>query len=371
MVLFLPAAAVVGAYLPQLRPVAGFGRLLNTDLPWIVLGAAGALGLALVALRINGKWLSSMVAVVSAVVLIGSMNVGAQFFALAASHGADYDLLRQARAPGPPTRSAAERIVFAEVDGQPLHAEIWRPTAPSGAAVVWIHGGGFTHGVPGMRPYLHAFLADAGYVVFDIEYRLAPPPRWQDAPSDALCALGWFQGEAARYGVDPARIVVMGDSAGGNLAIVAGYAPGQGVEVSVLTPSCDVDPEPPAGVVAMYPVADLAATWHDLRAQGGAAPFPEVYVGGTPDELPDRYAAASVQRLIRPGLPPTLIYTGTQDQLILIERVREVADHLRAAGVDVELVEVPFTDHAFDGFANGFGAQLEEALFLEFLARVT
>ena len=108
----------------------------------------------------------------------------------------------------------------------------------------------------------------AGYLVFDIEYRLAPPPRWQDAPSDALCALGWFQGEASRYGVDPARIVVMGDSAGGNLAMVAGYSPGGGIEASGLTPSCDVDPVPPAGVVAMYPVADLAATWHDLRAQG-------------------------------------------------------------------------------------------------------
>jgi acetyl esterase/lipase len=371
MLLFLPAAAVVGAYLPQVRPLAGFGRLLNTDLPWIVLGAAVALGLSLVALRINGKWLSSIVAIASSVVLLGSIVVGAQFFTVAASHGATYDLLRQAQAPRPPTRWPDEAIVFAEVDGQPLRAEIWRPAAPTGAAVVWIHGGGFTHGVPGMRPYLHGFLVNAGYLVFDIEYRLAPPPRWEDAPADALCGLGWLQREAAGYGVDPSRIVVMGDSAGGNLAMVAGYAPGLAADSQELTPSCDVDPAPPAGVVAMYPVADLAATWRDLRAQGGEVPFPEVYVGGTPDEYPERYTAASVQRFIRPELPPTLIYTGTQDQLILIERVRDVADDLRAAGVDVELVEVPFTDHAFDGFANGFGAQLEETLFLDFLARVT
>ena len=162
----------------------------------------------------------------------------------------------------------------------------------------------------------------------------------------------------------------MGDSAGGNLALMTGYAAGSQDAAGSVPLSCQ-DVRPPAGVVALYPVADLAATWHDLRAQGVDEPFPEAYAGGTPQEFPDRYAAASVKRFIRAGLPPTLIYTGTQDQLILIGRMRELVADLRVAGVDVDLVEVPFADHAFDGFTNGFGAQLEEALFLKFLARTT
>lgn len=111
-----------------------------------------------------------------------------------------------------------------------LAAEIWHAAPPQASAqstarpgVLFIHGGAFTHGSPGLRPHLFTLLAQRGFAIVDIEYRLAPPPRWQDAPADVLCALGWFQSNASTYGVDPAQIVVMGDSAGGNLALVAAY----------------------------------------------------------------------------------------------------------------------------------------------------
>ena len=177
---------------------------------------------------------------------------------------------------------------------------------------------------PGLRPHLFASFADAGYAVADIEYRLAPPPRWQDARADVLCALGWFQSVATTYGVDPARIVVMGDSAGGNLALVAAYTPGQAASGDDPAPSCNVSPAPPAGVIALYPTADLAATWADVRELADETPFPELYVGGSPTEFPDRYEAASVQRLVRAGLPQTLVITGTNDLLVRVERVRDL-----------------------------------------------
>lgn len=66
-------------------------------------------------------------------------------------------------------------------------------------------------------------------------------------------------------------------------------------------------------------------------------PFPEIYVGGTPSEFPDRYAAASVGRLIRPGLPDTLLITGANDSLVRVERIRAFETHLRAAGTDLRL----------------------------------
>lgn len=374
LLLSLPTLAAVGGYVPQILPIAGFGRLLGTTLPWLFAGAAIALVLALIALRIGGGRFTALLTALSLAVVVALANVGIQFAALAAQHGATYDVLRQASSVGPPIRTADERIVYAEVEGQELHAELWHAAPPATAGVLrpgvlFIHGGGFTHGAPGMRPLVLARFADAGYAAADIEYRLAPPPRWQDARADVLCALGWFQSVAPTYGVDPAKVVVMGESAGGNLALVAAYTPGApgGSDVQ---PSCDVNPLPPAGVIAVYPTADLVATWEDVVRLGDPTPFPEVYTGGTPAEVPDRYAAASVARLLRTALPTTLLITGTNDQLVRIERMRALAEAIRHARSEVELIEVPFSDHAFDGPPNGFGMQLEETILLRFVLRV-
>lgn len=366
----LPAIAVAGGYFVRLPAISVFGRLLMSDLPWLVLGATLALAMALLALWLGGRRFTALLALLSFVSLTGAIGVGIQFAALAASHGATYDVIRQARTPTPAERGPDERVAFAEIAGQQLHAEIWHATNPSGAGVLFIHGGAFTHGSPGLRPHLFAGFADAGYAVADIEYRLSPPPRWQDARADVLCALGWFQSVATRYGVDPTRIVVMGDSAGGNLALVAAYTPGQALASGDPAPSCDVTPAPPAGVIALYPTADLAGTWADVRELSDDTPFPELYVGGTPNDFPDRYEAASIQHLVRAGLPPTLIITGTNDRLVRVERIRDVVARLREAGSVVELVEVPFAEHAFDGAENGFGMQLEETIIPAFINRV-
>jgi acetyl esterase/lipase len=385
LLLVVPAAAVIGGYLPRLPTIGGFGRLLVTDLPWLVLGATAGLGLAVTAIRLGGRRFTIALAALGAATLMANLLVGIQFAALAADHDARYDPLRQATSPLAFGRRADERVTFAAVGGVNLRADIWRSLDPSvsvessgvappylTAGLLFIHGGGFSHGELGLRPRLFALFADGGTTVADVEYRLAPPPRWQDARADVLCALGWFQANARVYGVDPARIVVMGDSAGGNLALHAAYAPSYDDGVGLVQASCDFDPQPPAGVIAVYPTADLVATWEDVKALGDPAPFPESYAGGTPDQVPDRYRDASIEGLIGPALRvPTLIVSGVNDGLVRIDRMRTLLGQLRAAGTDVELVEVPFADHAFDGPANGFGFQLEETILPEFVDRVT
>jgi acetyl esterase/lipase len=372
LMLWIPAAAAAGGYFPRAPVISGYGRLLVSDLPWLVLGAALAVALAILALRLGGKRFTALLAGASLIVLAGLAVVWIQYAALAASHGAAYDFLREARTPTPLGRGPDERVVFAEVEGQPLHAEVWRAAKPAPTAdpnalrpgVLYIHGGAFNHGSPGIRPHLFAAFADDGYAVADIEYRLAPPPRWSDAPADVLCALGWFQDVAPTYGIDPNLIVVMGDSAGGNLALIAAYEPGSAGQ---MTASCDVVPRAAAGVIALYPTAELAATWADVREISDETPFPEMYIGGTPSQFPDRYDEASVQHLIRTGLPPMLLVTGTNDLIVRVERMRDLAARVRAAGSAAELVEVPFAEHAFDGPPNGYGMQLEEALLPAFI----
>jgi acetyl esterase/lipase len=376
LLLVVPAAAAIGGYLPRLPTIGSFGRLLVTDLPWLVLGATAGFGLAVTAIPLGGRRFTKLLASLGFAAVVANLLVGLQFAALAADHGARYDPLRQATTPVAFTRTADERVTFATVAGANLRADIWHASGQGGsvgsAGVLFIHGGAFSHGELGLRPRLFALFANEGATVLDVEYRLAPPPRWQDARADVLCALGWFQSNAERYGVDPARIVVMGDSAGGNLALHAAYAPTYDAGVGLVQPSCDVDPQPPAGVIAVYPTADLVATWEDVKALGDPAPFPESYTGGTPAQVPDRYRDASIEGLIGPALHvPTLIVSGVNDGLVRMDRMRTLLIQLRAAGTDVELVEVPFADHAFDGPANGFGFQLEETILPEFVDRVT
>jgi acetyl esterase/lipase len=373
VVLALPALAVTGGYLPILPWVERFGRLLISDLPVFLLGSIASSVLAIAALRLGGGRFAALVAFLSLLTLAGAAGIAARYGALAEHHGATYDLTRAAqqdRVPGQPDA----RLEFARVDGQGLSADVWR--APAGAppapvsgrtAVLFVHGGAFSVGGLGSRPALFEQLASAGFPVFDVEYRLAPPPRWSDAPADVLCALGWLQASAGEFGIDPGHIVVMGESAGGSLALVAGYAAGS----NALEPSCPVATAPPAGVVAIAPTADLAGIWASRTLEVDGLPFPEAYIGGPPSAFPDRYEAASPLRLIRAGLPRTLLLAGATDHLVPVAGISSLADRLTAAGVECELVVVPFADHGFDGPPDGFGAQLEETIFPSFLGPVS
>src|SRR6185503_14669164 len=102
-----------------------------------------------------------------------------------------YDVIRAM--DGFPPIGEPDRIVsFATVYGTELHAGLWLPAGAGSAAtqsmpaVVFAHGGGFLAGGLGTRPTLLAALRQAGSVGIDVEYRLAPPPRWDQAPGDVL-----------------------------------------------------------------------------------------------------------------------------------------------------------------------------------------
>ncbi len=282
--------------------------------------------------------------------------------------GVPFDVFHMARAAAS-SPAADRRVVYATVEGIELEAEIWnaRPARTSSPAVLYIHGGAFISGNLASRRELFDAIAAAGITVVDVEYRLAAPPRWEDAPADVLCALGWVGAHADELGVDPAKIVIVGESAGGNLAMLAGYAAG----TDKLRASCDGPVVVPAGVFAVAPTADLVGIWADRSIYALDRPFPEAYVGGTPAEFPDRYERAEPFRLLRPDLPPTFLLTGANDHFVLPNRVTSVADRITAAGAKVTLVVAPFADHGFDGFPNGYGNQLQRVLLPQFVAEVT
>ena len=90
--------------------------------------------------------------------------------------------------------------------------------------LVYLHGGGWVCGSPKTHRKLGYRFAEAGYLVFNVDYRLAPEHPFPTPFEDCLAAVRWAQREAARFGGDPARLAIGGDSAGGNLAAAVSAA---------------------------------------------------------------------------------------------------------------------------------------------------
>ena len=227
-----------------------------------------------------------------------------------------------AAAPAPDTTGLV--VEDRAVGGVPVR--VYRPVDARGA-VVWLHGGGFVMGdLDTEHPWAVRIARGAGVVVVSVGYRRAPEHRFPAALDDAYAAFVWTAEHAAELGVDPSRLAIMGDSAGGGLTVATLVAirdaklplPGAGACLSPwvdlegigesMTTKADVDP-----IVQKAGLLQMAAAY-----LGGKAPR-------TPLAAP-LYADLS-------GLPPLLIQVGTAETLL--DDASRLAERARKAGVTV------------------------------------
>ncbi|WP_338604208.1 alpha/beta hydrolase [Saccharopolyspora sp. SCSIO 74807] len=356
------AVLVLGALIPALPVVGSFGSVVGRRPFEFALTGLLVVLLSWMAWRSQARRSAICGLATGSITLLGALAVLGAQLGYAHSHGADVgfaDVVQGGRPMPPPDRT----VTFGTVQGEPLRAGIWLPRNDSGAArpaVVWIHGGGFVGGNRDEQRGIFRYLADHGYPVISIDYRLAPPVRWRDASSDVVCAMSWLTEHGRGLGIDPGRLVLSGASAGGSLSLNAAYGSGE------VPSSCGgPPPAPPLAVAGFYPAADLVGNWQDDGLYGYARRVARAYLGGGPAEYPQRYAYASPIERVRPGLMPTLLVTGGNDHLILPERVSAVADRLRGNGNAVTYREFPFGYHAFD--AGGIGAAFSRSTMLDFL----
>jgi acetyl esterase len=248
------------------------------------------------------------------------------------------------RTPLHPEVSATDLVI----DGPagPLTVRVYRPPSEAAAlpGVMFFHGGGWSVG--GLDSYdgtarLHAVQADA--IVVSVDYRLAPEHPYPAAVDDVWAATQWALGHAAELGIDPSRIAVAGDSAGGNLAaVVAQRCRDTGVALRqqlLWYPSTTFDTSLPSFTEnAEAPILGLAA------CKG----FTRWYVGDA--DLKDPPASLVPARGELAGVAPAYIAVAGHDPL-RDDGVR-YAELLSAAGVPVELHRAGSLVHGYLGYAG-------------------
>ena len=270
---------------------------------------------------------------------------------------AQYEARIAIMAPPAPVADVAERGI--EGPGGPLKLRVYTPEgAGPFPLLVFFHGSGFvlcsldTH--DGMCRNL---CAGSGHVVVSVDYRLAPEHRFPAATEDCLAATRWAAAHAAELGADPARVVVGGDSAGGNLAAVTALR------------LRDEGGPTPTGQLLLYPVTD----WHTPgtpsyaeNAEGYGLTratmewFWEHYLNDSSEAAHPHAAPLRASDLSR--LPPAYIMTAEYDPLR--DEAEEYGRRLRAAGVPADISRCAGMNHGFlfwVGVVDRAGGAMAEA----------
>lgn len=214
-------------------------------------------------------------------------------------------------------------------------------------AIVNVHGGGYVTGTAkGTVRYLQDLAAELDCVIATVEYRLAPETRYTGSIEDNYAALRWVHANAGKIGVDPARIAIMGESAGGGHAALLALTARDRHEVPVLLQVLIypmLDDRTGSSRTVPAPIGELAWTAASNRFGWGS------FLGQKPGTRQVPAAAVPARRNDLAGLAPAFIEVGGID--LFVEEDIDYARRLNNAGVPTELLVVPGAFHAFDFFA--------------------
>jgi acetyl esterase/lipase len=217
--------------------------------------------------------------------------------------------------------------------------------APDGPALYYVHGGGMIVGSLDLyEPLVRDLVSASGVPALAVDYRLAPEHPHPTPMQDCYAGLVWLAEHAADLGVDPARIAIMGDSAGGGLAaattLLARDHGGPALARQILFyPMLDdrtTSPDPALVPFLTWTYEDNVTGWNALLGE----------LRGT-DEVPA--FAAPARAFDVSGVPPTYMDVGELD--IFRDEDIEYARRLAASGTPVELHVHPGVPHAFEAFA--------------------
>jgi alpha-L-fucosidase 2 len=223
-------------------------------------------------------------------------------------------------------------IEYGRAGGESLRLDAWVPDGPGPfAAVILVHGGGWTGGDKSGGPRkaliapMHEPLQQAGLAWFSINYRLAPRHPYPACIDDVLTAIRWVKSHAAAYRIDPDRLGLSGESAGGHLVALAAVRADAATRVAAVVPFYGrfdlTDDLAPGAELRQNYVALFARQTFDDRAQA-------------------LMREASPLLHVKAGLPPFLLVHGTADTTVPYQQSVDLQSQLRQHGVPCDFITI-------------------------------
>ena len=260
-----------------------------------------------------------------------------------------------------------ETVSYLTLNGKEYLLDVYRPaqnTKPS-IPLILVHGGGFVASSRTDDRHQYWF-TDRGLTVFDVDYPLATDSvqTWESAANAVATSISFIMEHAEKYHLDTTQLILCGGSAGGGLVMQVGYGLGNGNVTSYSATS----PQIPTAIIAIYPPVDLTGMWNAAPGEMlDLKPVARQYIGGSPDEFPERYAKLDMENSLREGLPLTFIIAGTYDHVVPVRGSRKLVKESQKLQQPIQFLQVPFGEHYFDGNANSLSAQIKWQAVEKFL----
>ena len=238
---------------------------------------------------------------------------------------------------------------------RPLLLDLYLPRAgATHPLVIWIHGGGWNRGDSRGNgaitdfPAALAGLAARGYAVAAINYRLSGEAKFPAQIQDVNAAIAYLKTNAARYGIDPSRVLLWGGSAGGHLAALA----------ALTCDATDYAPEPNTGRLSRQDARTAKTSSISTCVQGAVIWYGVSELGRFQSnnftslmgcDCPEKMSMASPVNRVTARAPTMLLIHGTADSEVPVEQSHTLEARLKASGVSVQSLYIPDVDHGFIG----------------------
>lgn len=249
-----------------------------------------------------------------------------------------------------PTDAAARmeyNVVYSHAGGMGLKMDIYFPINTTGEptpAVMYVHGGGWQMGDKGMLSMMPGpvELLQRGYLVASINYRLAPKYTFPAMIEDCKCAVRYLRAHATQLQLDPDRIGVMGDSAGGHLVALLGLTDTN----AGFDGPCEWSNETARvqAVVDLYGPTDFTVGRSNMNDMAISLMKTAFAATGPNDPILKR---ASPVTYVTSNAPPFLILHGSRDNMVPIHQSEELYQKLKAAGDEASLVVITNYSHGY------------------------
>jgi len=237
------------------------------------------------------------------------------------------------------------KVIIGKAGERDLTADVFTPRkvpAKPRPAIVFLHGGSWKFGSPSQFHYHSDYLAKKyGFFALSVDYRLSGEARFPAALQDAKCAIRWVRSQARKLNIDPQRVAVCGGSAGGHLSSM------------VATTAGVKEYEGSGGHKKFASHANAAILFNgefdmwDLVDKKSLIDAMEQFMGGTPEEVPEKYDELSSIKRIDSKTAPTLLLHGTEDKCVSHEQAVAFHNRLKEVGVHSELELYEGKPHAW------------------------